>query len=56
MAIDTLRVAKRRREAGFPEPQADAVTAAVQEATQGSEFATKADSGHALEVLKREKP
>jgi hypothetical protein len=43
MAIDTLRVAKRLREAGFTEPQAEAVTAAVQEATQGAELATKAD-------------
>jgi hypothetical protein len=43
MAIDTLRVAKRLREAGFTEPQAEAVTAAVQEATQGAELATKVD-------------
>ena len=43
MAIDTLRVAKRLREAGFTEPQAEAVTAAVQEPTQGAELATKAD-------------
>ena len=43
MAIDTPKVAKRLREAGFTEPQAEAVTAAVQEATQGAELATKAD-------------
>ena len=43
MPIDTLKVAKRLREAGFTEPQAEAVTAAVQEATQGAELATKAD-------------
>ena len=43
MAIDTLKVAKRLREAGFTEPQAEAVTAAVQEATEGADFATKAD-------------
>jgi NTP pyrophosphatase (non-canonical NTP hydrolase) len=43
MAIDTLRVAKRLREAGFTEPQAEAVTAVVQEATQGAELATKVD-------------
>jgi septal ring factor EnvC (AmiA/AmiB activator) len=42
MAIDTLRVAKRLREAGFTEPQAEAVTA-VQQATQGAELATKVD-------------
>ena len=43
MAIDTLKVAKRLREAGFTEPQAEALTAAVQEATAAAEFATKAD-------------
>ena len=43
MAIDTLKVAKRLREAGFTEPQAEAVIAAVQEGTEGAEFATKAD-------------
>ena len=43
MAIDTLKVAKRLREAGFTEPQAEAVTAAVQEATEEAEFATKPD-------------
>ena len=43
MAIDTLKVAKRLREAGFTEPQAEAVIAAVQEGTEGAELATKAD-------------
>ena len=43
MAIDTLKVAKRLREAGFTEPQAEAVIAAVQEATGGAELATKTD-------------
>jgi hypothetical protein len=43
MAIDTLKVAKRLREAGFTEPQAEAVTAAVQEATEGADLATKSD-------------
>jgi hypothetical protein len=43
MAIDTLKVAKRLRAAGFTEPQAEAVTAAVQEATEGADLATKAD-------------
>jgi molecular chaperone GrpE (heat shock protein) len=41
MAIDTLKVSKRLREAGFTEPQAEAV--AVQEATAGPELATKPD-------------
>jgi len=43
MAIDTLKVAKRLREAGFTEPQAEAVIAAVQEGTEGADLATKAD-------------
>ncbi|MBV9861366.1 MAG: hypothetical protein JO267_04375 [Alphaproteobacteria bacterium] len=43
MPIDTLKVARRLREAGFTEPQADAVIAAVQDATQQSDLATKAD-------------
>jgi DNA-binding transcriptional MerR regulator len=45
MAIDTLKVAKRLREAGFTEPQAEAVIAAVQEGTEGAELATKMDMG-----------
>jgi DNA-binding transcriptional MerR regulator len=43
MAIDTLKVAKRLREAGFTEPQAEAVIAAVQEGTEGADLATKID-------------
>ena len=43
MPIDTLKVAKRLREAGFTEPQAEAVIAAVQEGTEGAELATRAD-------------
>jgi DNA-binding transcriptional MerR regulator len=43
MAIDTLKVAKRLREAGFTEPQAEAVIAAVQEGTEGADLATKFD-------------
>ena len=43
MAIDTLKVAKRLREAGFTEPQAEALIAAVQEGTEGADLATKAD-------------
>jgi DNA-binding transcriptional MerR regulator len=44
MAIDTLKVAKRLREAGFSEPQAEAVIAAVQEGAASADFATKADT------------
>ena len=43
MAQHTLKVSKLLREAGFTEPQAEAVIAAVQEGTEGAEFATKAD-------------
>jgi hypothetical protein len=43
MAIDTLKVAKRLREAGFNEPQAEAVVAAVREGAEGADLATKAD-------------
>jgi len=52
MAIDTLKVAKRLREAGFTEPQAEAVIAAVQEGTEGAEFATKADIAELRAELK----
>ncbi len=51
MAIDTLKVAKRLREAGFTEPQAEAVIAAVQDGTETAELATKADlAGLRVEV------
>jgi hypothetical protein len=43
MALDTLKVARRLREAGFTEPQAEAVLAAVQDAAAGADLATKAD-------------
>jgi hypothetical protein len=44
MAIDTLKVAKRLREAGFPEPQPEAVIAAVQEGTEAADLATQVQS------------
>ena|SRR5271165_2050909 len=43
MTIDTLRFAKRLREAGFSDPQAEALVATMQEAAQGADLATKAD-------------
>jgi hypothetical protein len=43
MPLDTLKVAKRLREAGFDEAQAEAVIAAVQEGSERSDVATKAD-------------
>ncbi len=54
MAIDTLKVAKRLREAGFSEPQAEAVVATVQEAAQGADLATKADLAEVSSELKAE--
>ncbi|MGH7063928.1 MAG: hypothetical protein ACREET_07600 [Stellaceae bacterium] len=43
MAIDTLKVAKRLKEAGFNELQAEAVVATVQESAEGADLATKGD-------------
>ena len=45
LALDTLRVSKQLREAGFSEPQADAVTSIIGDARETSlvELATKAD-------------
>jgi DNA-binding transcriptional MerR regulator len=54
MAIDTLKIAKRLREAGFTDPQAEAVVAAVQEGAEGAEVATKADLGELRAELKAE--
>jgi DNA-binding transcriptional MerR regulator len=54
MAIDTLKVAKRLREAGFTEPQAEAVIAAVQEGTEGADLATKVDIAELRTELKAE--
>ena len=52
MAIDTLQVAKRLREAGFTDPQAEALTAALQQATEGAELATRGDLAEARTELK----
>src|SRR5438132_7559144 len=54
MTIDTLKVAKRLREAGFTEPQAEAVIAAVQDGTDGADLATKTDIGGLRAELKAE--
>jgi DNA-binding transcriptional MerR regulator len=43
MSIDTLKVARRLREAGFTEPQAEAVVDAVRESDENSDVATKHD-------------
>ena len=54
MAIDTLQMAKRLREAGFTDTQAEAVVASVQEAAQGADFATKRDIDDLRTELKSE--
>jgi DNA-binding transcriptional MerR regulator len=54
MAIDTLKFAKRLREAGFSDPQAEALVATVQEAAEGSDLVTKADLGEARAELETE--
>jgi hypothetical protein len=43
MAIDTLKAARRLREAGFSEPQAEALVATVVEGAEDAELATKRD-------------
>lgn len=43
MSIDTLKVARRLREAGFTEPQAEAVVDAVRDGDENSDAATKQD-------------
>ena len=43
MAIDTLRLARKLREAGFNEAQAEAVADAVREGAESADLATKGD-------------
>jgi len=52
--IDTLKFAKRLREAGFSDPQAEAVIATVQEASESADLATKADLAGLRTELKAE--
>jgi hypothetical protein len=54
VAIDTLKMAKRLREAGFTDPQAEAVVATVQAAAEGADLATKADLDSAVAMLRSE--
>jgi hypothetical protein len=54
MSIDTLKVARRLREAGFSEPQAEAVVAAVQEGAEGADLATKRDVTEIAVAAKRD--
>ncbi len=43
MPIDTLKLARKLREAGFNEAQAEAVADAVREGTEGADLVTKSD-------------
>jgi molecular chaperone GrpE (heat shock protein) len=54
VTIDTLKVARRLREAGFTEPQAEAVVAAVREGAEGGDLARKQDLGELRFELKTE--
>src|SRR6202022_4306835 len=54
MPIDTLKVAKRLRDAGFTEPQAEAVIAAVQDGTESADLATKEDLKAEIAALRSE--
>ncbi len=51
-AVDTLEIAKRLKDAGFNDPQAEAITTIIRDvrATDFSELATKSD----LEILRRD--
>jgi len=49
-----LKVAKWLRDAGFTEPQAEAVVAAVQEAEAGADLVTKRDLAEAHSLLRAE--
>jgi DNA-binding transcriptional MerR regulator len=53
-ALDTLRIAKRLRDAGFSEAQAESVTDAVREAADSQDLVTKAQLDAALGSLKAE--
>jgi DNA-binding transcriptional MerR regulator len=54
MTIDTLKVARRLREAGFSEPQAEAVVTAFQEGAESADLATKRDLTEAVMASKRD--
>jgi hypothetical protein len=54
VAIDTLKVARRLREAGFTEPQAEALVAAVQEGADFADLVTKHDLAEQVALLRGE--
>ena len=51
VALDTLRIAKRLRDAGFSEAQAESVTDSIREGVTGGDLATKADLDSAVARL-----
>jgi hypothetical protein len=53
-SLDTLRIAKRLRGAGFSEAQAESVTEAVREAADSQDLVTKAQLDAGLGGLKAE--
>src|SRR6202022_4677189 len=54
MPIAPLKAAKRPREAALPEPQAEAVIAAVQDGTESADLATKEDLKAEIAALRSE--
>jgi DNA-binding transcriptional MerR regulator len=54
MAIDTLKFAKRLREAGFSEPQAEALLATVQDTSEGADLVPEAELKAEFAALRSE--
>ena len=54
MAIDTLKVARRLREAGYTEPQAEAVFEAVRDPAEDANFVAKSDLSLEIGTLRSE--
>jgi hypothetical protein len=52
MTLDTLKVAKRLRDAGFSEAQAESVTESIRESVSGQDLVTKARLDAGLGSLK----
>ena len=54
-ALDTLQISKRLKEAGFTEPQAEAVTTVLRDAREAdfSLLSTKADLSALREAVRR---
>jgi len=52
ITLDTLKVAKRLRDAGFSEAQAESVTEAIRESVSGQDVVTKAQLDSGLAGLK----